>query len=675
MHCSDEQRAIVEAVSAGHSVLVNAVAGSGKTTTVLAIARANPSLSCTQVTYNKQLKIEVREKARVAAISNLEVHTYHSLAVRCYDPCAYDDVGIRMALDRIGPYSGACIAAVDILIIDEVQDMTPLYYQLMRQFARDAAVKTLVLLGDEYQSVYDFKNADARFLTLGDRCWPEFAFLRLPLSTSYRVTQPIAKYVNEVMLGESRIAAVKTGPKVLHLHGDIYKHAALFDYVRRQIGTGRLAPGDIFVLALSVKNPRSPIRRLEHMFVAAGLPCYIPISDDRDLDASIVHGKIVFTTFHQAKGRERDVVIVFGMDAGYTQVYSGDPADTTVPSIFYVAATRARKQLIVVEGSFDDVDNSAPFMKLTFDEMADRDFIYTMKLAPGIARERRARPKSVTAAVRFLDAGKLALLTSLVDEIIYTLTPAREDAITIAGTVMGKYGPEEIADITGVAIPLIFEDSVRPINVAARLSPRDDHLRDFMATIQSTDPRSAEWWLRVATLMNAANEDLHFRIAQLERYDWLSQQHIDHCLARLRDNIPISDATIIRFEIPSETDIDDEVGHISGIADCLVHEIGASETGTLWEFKCVSALTIEHKLQLICYAVIWRNKKYRLLNVCSGEVLAINDEADDRCNQVVKILLGATTDKRLVDNGFVERALLTVVPIMVGEQFADMDDV
>ena len=62
MNPSDEQKEIIQSIINGQNVFVNAVAGSGKTTTVLCLAQSIKPKRILQITYNKLLKFEVREK-------------------------------------------------------------------------------------------------------------------------------------------------------------------------------------------------------------------------------------------------------------------------------------------------------------------------------------------------------------------------------------------------------------------------------------------------------------------------------------------------------------------------------------------------------------------------------------------------------------------------------------
>ena len=85
----------------GNSIYVDAVAGSGKTTVCIFIAKKNKHKNILQVTYNKHLKNEVREKVKVSGVeANLEINTYHSLGVKFYDESAKTDDGIIKILEQ-----------------------------------------------------------------------------------------------------------------------------------------------------------------------------------------------------------------------------------------------------------------------------------------------------------------------------------------------------------------------------------------------------------------------------------------------------------------------------------------------------------------------------------------------------------------------------------------------
>jgi superfamily I DNA/RNA helicase len=312
---SPEQLAIIDAARQRHNILVEAIAGSGKTTTILEMARTLPNMSILQVTYNKSLKDEVRQKAK--GLDNLLIHTYHSFARACFDVDGYDDHIFDMILsDKMTPKNAL---AYDIVCLDETQDQTKLYFDFMKYTLGFLPVfPTLIVLGDRYQSIYEFKGTDARFLTFADQIWNR-PFVTLPLSTSYRLTHPIASFLNRDVLGENRMQTVKDGPPVCYIRCDPchISHCTLLLSKMQPY-----KPHDIFILTPSLKGKHT--KWLENILVKQGVPCYYPTSEDTRLDDEIIDGKVVFCTFHQAKGRERKCVIVYHFDLSYFTFYARD---------------------------------------------------------------------------------------------------------------------------------------------------------------------------------------------------------------------------------------------------------------------------------------------------------------------------------------------------------------
>jgi superfamily I DNA/RNA helicase len=80
MHLTDEQLAVVE--SDAPMLRVNAVAGSGKTSTLIALAARHPHCKILYLAYNKSVALEMREKAKAFGLANLTVYTVHALAYR-----------------------------------------------------------------------------------------------------------------------------------------------------------------------------------------------------------------------------------------------------------------------------------------------------------------------------------------------------------------------------------------------------------------------------------------------------------------------------------------------------------------------------------------------------------------------------------------------------------------
>lgn len=73
---TEEQKGIIEAVGSGKNILVSALAGTGKTSTLLKIAEAYPQRKGLYLAYNKVLQIEARQKFP----ASVACKTIHSLA-------------------------------------------------------------------------------------------------------------------------------------------------------------------------------------------------------------------------------------------------------------------------------------------------------------------------------------------------------------------------------------------------------------------------------------------------------------------------------------------------------------------------------------------------------------------------------------------------------------------
>ena len=78
MVLTDEQKIIIESKG---DIKINAVAGSGKTATVIEYAKARPSESkILYLAFNRSVKLEAEKKFSDKGLNNVRVETAHSLA-------------------------------------------------------------------------------------------------------------------------------------------------------------------------------------------------------------------------------------------------------------------------------------------------------------------------------------------------------------------------------------------------------------------------------------------------------------------------------------------------------------------------------------------------------------------------------------------------------------------
>ena len=161
---STEQNNIIQQLLLNNNVVVDSVAGSGKTTSNLHIAKYFNNHNILLLTYNSKLKLETRGKARKIGISNLEVHSYHSFCVKYYDNQCFTDSVIAKIIKNKNKQLKKF--AFDLIVLDEAQDITSLYYELICKIYKDNEnINTKIcIFGDKKQSIFNFNNADQRFI-------------------------------------------------------------------------------------------------------------------------------------------------------------------------------------------------------------------------------------------------------------------------------------------------------------------------------------------------------------------------------------------------------------------------------------------------------------------------------------------------------------------------------
>ena len=669
---SQEQTAIIQTIQNKQNVVVNAVAGSGKTTTVLWLAKTFPDKKIIQITYNSQLKTEVREKVESAELTNLEIHTYHSLAVKFYNRKAYTDDVMQTIIEH-GTLPLFELPKIDIIVLDEVQDMTMLYYLLVQKFICDVNRNLLfLLLGDRSQAIYGFKGADHRFLTLGtSKIWQNnFKTIQLPLHTSYRVTKNIASFVNDLMIGEQRIVANKEGPKVTYINWNIWTVCdKIGPMLLELLGNKMILPGDIFVLSGSIKHG-APYKKLENLLVSKNIPCFVPMSDDSKLDRDVISGKVIFTTFHQSKGRERKVVIVYGFDNSYFTYYGKDCDQLVCPETLYVAATRASERLFVIKNS-----SETPLSFLKKKDIRQEDYIeYIDEEQQGTIVEFSDAGKpssfstSVTDFLKFIKEDTLVLLTPLVDQ-LFDVTAQPKQIITIPTKISTGNGMfEEIADLNGLVIPAILES--RHNEGMTTLKKRIDYLatlgnfeRDYPYLVKAIKKINVGGnkicdFLYLGNVYISVNEKLYFKLKQIGQYDWLTTKMVEACHKNMQKHMDIANLT---YEIPicknfnlfsPCVEFDSDYGRVT-----MSGRVDAIDGDTVWEFKCVDDLQIGHLLQVIVYAWLWGKfmvteygfKTFKIMNIRTAEVRTLGGNFA-LINDVFKLLLQNKYEKPAVDS-------------------------
>ena len=693
---SDEQLVVIKHLQTQKNVIVDAIAGSGKSTTILSVAKAFVGIQILQMTYNSALRLEIKDTIGSLKIENIEVHTFHSLAKKYYMLSAHTDTAIRYILfNNIKPRIS--IPTFKMIVLDETQDMSFLYFQFMLKFSKDMGTPfQLLILGDYKQGLYEFKGADTRFLTLGNQIWnlhPQLIhkeFVRCTLKMSYRITRQMANFVNDAMLGETRMFSCKDGEPVYY-----YRHSSrnaeyfVIAQIKKLLETGA-KPSDFFVLCASVKGQNSYIRRMENALVEHNIPCHVPMLETENVDEKVIDGKVVFSTFHSVKGRQRRYVFIVGFDNSY--YYKAKTASREIcPNTLYVGATRATDCLYVLEKNDFATDRPLEFLKMTHHEMKTQPYI-SFKGTPQSVfykktpenEQKQLIPRfntTPTNLITFIPENVIEEISPLLDRIFIRQTgePTEEDEIelpTVFKTRNGFY--EDVSDINGIAIPCIYYHHIQKRWKTADSSPNilktmiennmsdskdKEHLylKNIIQHMPETCVRISDF-LYASNIYIATQERLYFKLKQIEpdEYTWLTRENVIKCIKRLDTHvlsdcarkIPVFEKVLIDYSMDKEhEDIDailkpffdkETIFRFSARLD-LVSE------NTVWELKCTSKITIDHLLQVVVYAWLWKilvadERRIRILNIKTGELLELCASLDELTFIVVALLKGKYCD-------------------------------
>ena len=661
---SEEQYNVIKCLET-NNVVVDSVAGSGKTTCNLHIATYFADKSILLLTYNAKLKIETREKAKQLKLNNITVHNYHSFCVKNYDnKCFTDSNIIKLLKNKKAPLNSF---NYDIIILDEAQDITPLYYELVCKIYKDNMKKQdfssnvkICIMGDRYQSIYDFMNADERFITKAPLLFNfnTIKWSENTLSQSFRITNTMADFINNIMLKNNRIKSNKiSSSKPRYIVCDTFgdntaKKLRTLVEIEYYIKLG-YRPDDIFILSPSVKNDKLPVRVLENHIKTylKNIPLYVPTSDDEKLDLDILKNKMVFSTFHQAKGLERKVTIVFNFDNSYFKYFKKDVNPNICPNEMYVATTRAKEHLTLFHHYKDDY---MPFLnRNNISKYCMMEYDKKLQISNNINKEKQYIDTSVTTMIKHLPC-------EILDKCFNILNIVNERKINTKINIPVKtdqiYGSESVSEITGTAIPSYFEykiknrmsilDCLHEVfdssdgnrgdgsdgSDSNRIDGSDgnrsdsNHIKQYNLDniIKKLNKKTLEVdeLLYVSNIWCAYKSGFIFKTHQITSYDWLSIENLTKCIERL-SSLNLSKECFFEYKV-SLTDEKELLNRkLIGFIDCI-------DKNNMYEFKCVNELTKEHYLQLAIYMYMYEINMRQQLN--SNKTQSSNVDIKVGCN-------------------------------------------
>ena len=269
------------------------------------------------------------------------------------------------------------------ICIDEFQDFSNLFYQLLSAIRKSSPEAKLFCVGDDWQAINGFAGSDLRFFKqfkqyVGDsRC--------LNISTNYRSAPAIVEAGNALMLGHGAPAVAskdkERAGRVLVSNLDDFKPSSIEENVH---SGDIITPAVLRVLGKALSS--SDDTRIVLLCRTNKLPYFIKYKNiaakggSRSLDNYLDHirsclpkdqrERVTISTAHKYKGLEKKMVIVLDLvqrsyplihpDWQFTRIL-GNSLENIVEEerrLLYVALTRAEEDLFI----FTENRNKSPFL-------------------------------------------------------------------------------------------------------------------------------------------------------------------------------------------------------------------------------------------------------------------------------------------------------------------------
>lgn len=613
MPLTDEQLNVIHAIGSGPNtgVAVMACAGSGKTSTMYAIAEYYKETPILLLTYSSKLKAECREKVVEKGITNLKIHSFHSFNTAVYKSTDFTDIGIMSTVDQ--DISPELKYNFDIIFVDEAQDLTPLLLSFVSKIIKNNYNKnsSLLLVGDPNQNLFAYNGSTSEFLINPEAYWTckEYRWYHMNLSYSFRVPQHITDFLCDGCgMDSTKVRSFNKGTGyVKYSVLDLYSGYSIL--IELESLLDKYEPGEIFILSASVSS--AAIIRLENLIstelaTRRDVPLFI-VSQDTLPDKKVTENKLVISSIHGSKGLERSACLIIDPNKDF-----GAASDKLRPE-YYVSYTRSIETLVICQHFTNEIPS---YVNRQWLEMSGTLFKHKeIKVGTGLKSPKKLT-KCITNVLKNVSSEQIFQAMELID--IKILRNADKEPIYLETFTKGKFGYECVSSINGLAIPGWFE-----------------YLKtgsSYLFNGESIQNPSVQMMLRAATLKISQDTQFMYLARQIDRYNWIKQTLMQECMKKF-DLLELSNDLTFEMSLKFDT--------LYGSIDMT-----DNKQKICYELKCVSTLSHLHVLQCVLYSYLWKknfpdNKdfKWRLFNIPTGELLEINICYEKDLEQIAKILI------------------------------------
>jgi len=501
----------------------------------------------------------------------------------------------------------------------------------------------------------------------------------------------MASFVNKDMLGERRLIANREGGPVVYIRRPRFQIDNIVVYqIKRLLAEGE-CPSDIFVLGHSVKGVNSYIRHMENILTEADIPCHVPMFETDAMDDRVINGKVVFSTFHTVKGRQRKYVFVVGFDQGYFYNARNIPKNIC-PNTLYVACTRATHGLYLLQ---NESAKPLEFLKNDQYDMKNCEYIDFKGMPQTIFQDSVQEEDSIviiptyyvnpSELIKFLSEDTIEFVTPILEKIfVQEIEPQKDMEFDIPKIIETENGLfEEVSDLNGIALPALYYDEIQGNTkdgqdvlrnmINKSVQEMKENRYTYLKEIVKTLPEKCETcsdYLFLANVFVAVQEKLYSKIKQISRdeYNWINDELKQKCMDRLNEHLGhefrkdlniIVEKQLIHYSNEKEHEILDKImavyfhneKHFKFSA-----RLDIESEKNIWEIKCTSKITQEHQLQVVIYAWLWnmlypeQHRSFYILNIRTGEKQILQSSNDNLTRIVITLLRNKYEDIEVMND-------------------------
>ena len=235
----------------------------------------------------------------------------------------------------------------------------------------------------------------------------------------------------------------------------------------------------------------------------------------------------------------------------------------------------------------------------------------------------------------------------------FTILDNGDNPANIPSIIKNGILNEDVSCINGLCIPAIYEyqttSEMTMYTVLATNLQKDVYLQEKFNHVVFPCT-SINDYIYLTIVYSSSLEKLYNKIAQIPRYDWLTSSTIKICHDNMKKHVSKSCRYEYNIKIERYNSYYGDID-IIGIIDAI-------DDTTIWEFKCVDDITLEHYIQLIVYAFMWNVstnvkefgcRKFKIMNIRNGKVCEYNYNHKITC-KIMNILFKSKFQENITKN-------------------------